>query len=73
MVELKCPNCGKLFVRKRKNSFLCIKTRIFNACSRHCAVQFQQRYLKNPNSIEVKKCLSENFVREFRSVDMEHS
>ena len=36
IIQLCCPNCEKLFLREKRNTFLS-KHGTFTACSRHCA------------------------------------
>lgn len=69
LVELKCPNCGKLFIKEKKNSFL-KGSKIFNACSRECACAFYKKYSQNPSNIEVQKAIKEMFIRELRSTEI---
>jgi len=37
MLEIKCPICGGLFVREKRNTYLKCKSKKFSTCSRKCS------------------------------------
>ena len=69
MVELKCPNCGKIFNRRRKNTHLTISKRTYTACSRKCSTTFGAIKQYHPDSEFVKNGLKENVIREYIQYD----
>lgn len=42
-VRLKCPNCGKIFIREKKQTHL-VKQTHYTCCNRHCSKQFQHKF-----------------------------
>lgn len=64
MVELKCPNCNKIFLKKRKDTFL-IKGGLYSSCSRKCNGEFSGSIPRNGITKEMKKAISENIIRIF--------
>lgn len=69
MVELKCPNCGKTFSRRKKNTHLTIKSRTYTACSRKCASTFGALKQYHPDSDFVINGLKDNVIKEYISFD----
>lgn len=62
MVEMKCPNCCKNFIRRKGNSHLQKKNR-FSSCSKECLHEF----LKNGYSLDYLTEVGKNqIVRFFR-------
>lgn len=64
MVELKCPNCEKVFVRRKGNTHL-EKSRksIYTCCSRSCSGVFQHEILKH--TLKSIIGIQNNVIREF--------
>ena len=60
MLELKCPSCGKIFVKEKRNCF--IKKKIM-FCSRHCVGKMYS--FKRPTQEQINKAIKENIVKEF--------
>ena len=59
LVELKCPGCGKIFVREKKNTFL-QKNGEYTCCSRKCA-----GIASHLPPLELQKRINENVIKEF--------
>ena len=64
-VLLKCPECGIIFEIKKSNSFLQNKSK-YSACSKYCSAKFSHRLKNNKNLKDIKKRLSENFIKEYK-------
>lgn len=62
VVELKCPNCGVLFVRRKGLT----TERLFRSCSKSCRGAFSRKIQLFGRTQEVEIAISENIVREFR-------
>ena len=60
MVDLKCPNCGVIFSRRRGLSHLCKPGQRYTACSRKCAGALRAKE-RMGNSVD----FSDNLVREY--------
>jgi len=69
MVELKCPSCGKIFIKEKRLSHLQSNKRIFDSCSRSCGYNFSHRIRKEGITKEIKDLLTENIIREFNSLN----
>ncbi len=63
LVELKCPFCGKLFIKEKNRTFLQNKKHKYTCCSQSCASKFH--YL---DSEEQAKRIAENVVRKFTDI-----
>jgi predicted RNA-binding Zn-ribbon protein involved in translation (DUF1610 family) len=59
LVELKCPGCGKIFVRRKGQSFLQKRTK-YTCCSKKCI-----GIVTSLSTTEFNKRVSQNFIREF--------
>ena len=59
LVELKCPGCGKIFVREKRNTFL-QKNGEYTCCSRKCA-----GIASHLPPLELQKRINENVIKEF--------
>lgn len=62
-VRLKCPSCGNIFVREKRNSFFC-KGSKFTACSNKCRGVFSTK----SDTKDIERGLKENFIEEFVGV-----
>ena len=60
-VLLKCPGCGKVFTRRKKNSFLA-KGGIVSCCSKMCIGKFT-----GLTGIKRETAIKENFIKEFKA------
>lgn len=60
IVELKCPGCGKIFYRKKGDSFL-VKKNKCTCCSYRCV-----GIMTNLSKEEKEKRISENLIRIFK-------
>ena len=63
LVELKCPNCNKIFVIERRKSFL-IRGGKSTFCSKKCLHSF----LTIKDKKEKEKRIKENFIKEYIGV-----
>jgi uncharacterized C2H2 Zn-finger protein len=63
---LKCPNCGIEFERPKNKTHL-NKPHFYTCCSRKCSGTFSHRVKKYGETSEIKKAISENVVKEYRS------
>lgn len=67
MVELKCPNCGVIFSRRKGNTHLVNSRKAaYTSCCKKCNYQIQSK-LKNNDPL-ILQAISQNFIREY----MEH-
>jgi hypothetical protein len=65
-VELKCPNCNKIFIKPVNNTFL-RKGGMYACCSRSCNGKFSALLVKfGVNSDVIKTAINENIVRYFK-------
>lgn len=62
VVTLRCPGCGSIFSRRKKNTFLA-KAGVFTACSRRCSGLVRQQ-LQVGGSAELSQALAANVVEE---------
>lgn len=62
-VELKCPSCGNIFVRKRRQTHL-IKGGRYTTCSRSCASSLSKSF-SGDVSEALKEKIQNNIIREF--------
>lgn len=63
-VDLKCPNCGKLFSKRRGSTFLA-KKGLYTCCSLKCRGQFSRMIQLHGKTPKVESAISENLVREY--------
>lgn len=64
-VDLKCPECGKEFIREKNQTHL-QKGTSYTACSRSCSGKFSSKVrLKRLSTAEVEAAISGNIVREY--------
>lgn len=68
MVELKCPCCSEVFVRRRKQTHLS-KPSKWTACSPACRGRFSATIQHHGRTAKVESAISGNIVREFTSYD----
>lgn len=68
MIELKCPQCGSLFKRRKGQTFLQKKSD-YTACSRSCSGKFSRHIQLHGETAKVEAAISGNIVREFISHD----
>lgn len=70
-VTLKCPNCGKIFERDKRNSFLDRPNSAFHCsfCSRSCAGKFAYKVQKYGYTKELRKRVNENLIEIFRKYE----
>lgn len=61
MVKLKCPECGTVFMRERRHTFL-TKKGVFTACSRKCCGKLRRKL-----QLGLEVDFSENILEEFQS------
>lgn len=61
MVELKCPICGEMFVREKRQTYLQKNNTNYTCCSRRCAGKFTHL-----TEQEKEFKASDMFIREFR-------
>lgn len=66
MVKLLCPQCGKIFEKKKKNCYLTKTGGVFTSCSRKCAGKLRQR-LQSGEKID----FSNNFIEIFDKVTLQ--
>lgn len=64
MVLLKCPSCGKEFIKRRNQTHLC-KGGKYTGCSRKCSSKFGALLQHNPNNKKLLNSLKENVIKEF--------
>ena len=65
MVVLKCPYCGTIFEKRKRDTFLQNNKRRYNACSRKCSTTFGALLQFHPNDPKLLQALKENFVNEY--------
>jgi len=64
MVELKCPECGEIFTREKRQTHL-VKGGKCTCCSRVCSGKFNRKIQLSGFSHKLEKAISENVVREY--------
>ena len=69
LVEMKCPQCGKLFVIRKNQTFYVKKKGRYNCCSASCRGKFSRNVQLYGLTPEVELAISVNLVREFSSLD----
>lgn len=69
MVELKCPNCGMIFHKRKGKTHLTKNRGNYTACSRKCASAFGALKQYHPNSDFVINGLKDNVIKEYISFD----
>jgi len=70
MVEMKCPNCRKIFIIRKGQSHL-QKPKGYDCCCRSCRGILSRQIQLHGKTKAIEKSISENLIREFRS--FEHS
>ena len=65
MVVLKCPYCGTIFEKRKRDSFLQNNRLRYNACSKHCAAKFSALLQFHPNDPKLLQALKENVINEY--------
>lgn len=60
VLELKCPSCGKHFIKEKRN---CFRKKRIMFCSRQCVGKMYS--FNRPTEEQIKKAIEENVVREF--------
>jgi len=68
MLELKCPNCKKVFYREKRQTHIVKKSR-FTCCSSQCRGKFSTLIQYQGTTHQVESAISENILREFNSLD----
>lgn len=67
MVELRCPQCGKIFQLAKNQSFLVKKNKYnCNCCSKECKGKFGRSITLNGITEEQKKAIDNNLIREYK-------
>ena len=66
MVRLKCPACGKEFIKEKRQVHALYNANLYSACSRECAGRFAAsiQYHKLPKE-EIARRIRENIIEEF--------
>ena len=67
MVELKCPSCGKIFIKEKIDTFL-DKGNTYSCCSKSCASKFSHKLKFKNTDTKVQQALSENVIRIYNSL-----
>ena len=66
MVKLKCPNCGRIFSKEKRNTHLDKKGKC-TSCCRSCAGQFSAKiYYKKISEEEQEKLIGENVIEIYK-------
>lgn len=68
MAMLKCPECGKIFVREQNRTFL-VKRNEYTCCTPRCRGKFNRRIQLYGRTAMVERAISGNLVSEFVSTD----
>lgn len=66
MVELKCPECEKIFTKRKGLSFLTKGRGKYNCCSPRCRGKFSRNIQLNGLTLESQEKINTNFIKEFR-------
>lgn len=69
MIELKCPNCGTIFHRRKGQTHLTKNRGTYTACSKRCSSTFGVIKQYHPDSEFVKNGLKENIIKEYIEFD----
>ena len=65
MVVLKCPECSKIFEKRRGHTHIINKNNKFTACSKSCSGKFSWKLYKHGFTNKIKKLLLDNVVKEY--------
>lgn len=68
-VRLKCPNCGCIFEKPKRQTHLQKSRQKYTSCSRHCSSYIGARLQHYPNDETLKKNIENNVVEEFIKYD----
>jgi hypothetical protein len=71
-VELKCPSCGVLFHRPRRQTHL-VKPTKYATCSSSCRGKFSREIQLHGLTHKVEEAISENIVREYTKYSHDNS
>lgn len=69
MIMLKCPECGKEFVRERQQTYLGKGQGNYTCCSATCRGKFSRHIQLHGETEQVKSAISGNILFEFNSKD----
>lgn len=64
IVVLKCPNCGKIFERRKGNTHL-VKNGIYTGCCRKCSTSFGSLMQHHPEDVNIINKINTNIIREY--------
>lgn len=64
-VTLRCPGCGKLFEREKRQTHLQKRAR-FTACSRNCSGKFGAMIGHHGETEKIRAAMADNVVEEFQ-------
>ncbi len=65
-VELKCPNCSKVFYLPKNHTHLNNPKQHYTCCSRHCRGVLSRNIQLHRETEQVEKAISENIIRVYR-------
>lgn len=69
MVLLKCPECGKIFTRERRNTYLSKPSIQYTCCSPSCRGKFSRKIQLYGKTKQVENAISGNLLLEYNSRD----
>lgn len=64
-IELKCPECNRIFVSPKNQTHLVKKNSKYKCCSKKCRGKFSRKIQLHGITHEVERAISENIVREY--------
>ena len=65
MVKLKCPACGAIFVKRRRNTPLCDNSKEWSACSSSCRGRFSAEMQYRGRTADTLAKIMGNIIEEF--------
>lgn len=65
-VELKCPECNRIFILPKNQTYLVTKKCKYNCCSNKCRGKFSRKIQLHGITHKVEQAISENIVREYK-------
>lgn len=69
LLEIRCPECSKIFIREKRSTHIIKKTGRYTTCSKKCRGKFSRKIQLFGETYEVENAISGNILREFNSLD----
>ena len=69
MLMIKCPGCGKIFHREKRDTHIIKKKAKYTCCSPQCRGRFSRKIQLYGVTSQVESAISENILKEYNSLD----